>query len=70
MQAELDLDPSRLRLMPLTRNAPLASMHRLNECGIGDGATVHAVQPRRGWLYFATRGQIIEVRFAYARKGS
>ena len=41
--------------------ARLEGKRRLVDYGIDAGAVVYLVRPKRGWLYLATRGSVLEV---------
>ena len=58
-QETVKIEPANLLLFG--KGARLESTRQLADCGIDDGATVHLVRPKRGWLYLATHSTVLEV---------
>ena len=58
-QAAMAVEPTNARLV--FKAARLESTRQLADYGIHDGAVVHLVLPKRGWLYLATQSSVLEV---------
>ena len=55
----MGVEPSNLRIV--FKAARLERTRQLAEYNINDGEVVHLVRPKRGWLYLAAHGSVLEV---------
>ena len=58
-QEAVGVEPTNLRIV--FKAVRLERTHQLAEYGISDGDAVHLVRPKRGWLYLAAYGSVLEV---------
>ena len=56
---EAEVEPTNLRVV--LKAARLERTRQLAEYGLNDGDVVHVVRPKRGWLYLAAHGSVLEV---------
>ena len=58
-QEAVGVEPANLRVV--LKGARLERTRQLAEYDINDGDVVHLVRPKRGWLYLAAHGSVLEV---------
>ena len=58
-QEAVGVEPANLRVV--FKAARLERTRQLAEYRINDGDVVHLVRPKRGWLYLAAHGSVLEV---------
>ena len=58
-QEAVEVEPTNLRVV--FKAARLERTCQLAESGINDGDVVHLVRPKRGWIYLAAHGSVLEV---------
>ena len=58
-QETIAVEPTNLRIV--FKAARLERTRQLAEYGITDSDVVHLVRPKRGWLYLAAHGSVLEV---------
>ena len=58
-QEAVEVEPTNLRVV--LKAARLERTRQLAEYDINDGDVVHLVRPKRGWLYLAAHGSVLEV---------
>ena len=58
-QGAVGVEPTNLRIV--FKAAQLERTRQLAEYDINDGDVVHLVRPKRGWLYLAAHGSVLEV---------